>query len=116
LAEATLVEIPAGTLELAETPEAAAIRELAEETGYRAGQWLKFAEFFPSPGVLTERTHLFVARELVPGEAHPERDEDLQARLVEWQQALDWVLDGTIRDAKTIIAILLWERRRGRLR
>src|ERR1700736_5906545 len=57
----TLLEIPAGTLEVGEVPDAAAVRELAEETGYRAATWRKLAAFYPSPGVISERTHLFLA-------------------------------------------------------
>jgi ADP-ribose pyrophosphatase len=108
----TLVEIPAGTLEQgeAEAPELAAVRELAEETGYRAGHWRKLCAFYPSPGVLSERTHLFVATQLTPGPMHLEKDEDLTPEIVAWSQALAWALDGTIRDAKTLVAILLWER------
>ena len=108
----TLWEIPAGTLEPAEPPETAAIRELAEETGYQAADWRKLAEFIPSPGVLSERTHLFLAQHLTPGPLRLEKDEDLEPHIVSWQQALAWVLDGTIRDAKTLIAILLWDRLR----
>jgi ADP-ribose pyrophosphatase len=108
----TLVEIPAGTLEPNESPEAAAPRELAEETGYTAGQWRKLGVFLPSPGVLDERTHLFVATDLTPGPQHLEKDEEMHTELVTWQQAVAWTLDGTIRDAKTMIAILLWERLR----
>src|SRR5437764_3983068 len=63
----TLLELPAGTLEPPETPEAAAARELAEETGYQARSWRKLAEFYASPGVMTERMYLFAARDLTPG-------------------------------------------------
>jgi ADP-ribose pyrophosphatase len=108
----TLWEIPAGTLEPGEAPEAAAVRELAEETGYRAAQWRKLLDFLPSPGVLDERTHLFLARDLTPGTMRPEKDEDLEPRVVAWSETLAWALDGTIRDAKTLIAVLLWERLR----
>ena len=73
---ATLWEVPAGTLELDEPPADAAVRELEEETGYRAGRWRKLAEFYPSPGVLSERTHLYVAQELTPGPMRLEADEE----------------------------------------
>jgi ADP-ribose pyrophosphatase len=109
----TLLEVPAGTLEPGEVPEHAAVRELAEETGYQAGKWRKLTTFYPSPGVLSERTHLFLAELLTPGSTHLERDEDLTAEVVPWERALAWVLDGTIRDAKTLVAVLLWERLRG---
>jgi len=105
-----LLEIPAGTLEPGEAPEAAAVRELAEETGYRAGRWQKLCAFYPSPGRISEITHLFVATELTPGAMRLEADEELEPLVVPWGQALAWVTDGTIRDAKTLIALLMWER------
>jgi ADP-ribose pyrophosphatase len=105
-----LWEVPAGTLEPGEPVEQAAVRELIEETGYRAGRWRKLLEFYPSPGVLSERTHLFVARDLTPGPMRPEPGEELEPNIIPWQQALAWAQDGTIRDAKTLVAILLWER------
>lgn len=104
-----LWEIPAGTLEPGEPIERAAVRELAEETGYQAATWRKLAEFYPSPGVLSERTHLFLARDLTPGAMRLEADEQLEPQIVPWTQALAWALDGTVRDAKTLVALLLWE-------
>ncbi len=62
-----LVEIPSGTLEPGEAPEAAAHRELAEETGYRVGKIRKLCCFYPSPGCISELTHVYVATELTPG-------------------------------------------------
>jgi ADP-ribose pyrophosphatase len=106
----TLLEIPAGTLEPGEAPEATAVRELAEETGYTAARWRKLCEFFPSPGVLSERTHLFVAEGLTPGQARPEHDEELRPVVVPFEDALRQATDGTIRDAKTLVALLLWAR------
>jgi ADP-ribose pyrophosphatase len=108
----TLLEIPAGTLDPGEAPEQTAIRELAEETGYRAERWRKLGAFFPSPGVLSETTHLFIAEGLTPGELKLEPDEEIKPEIVSWPQALAWVLDGTIRDAKTIVGLLLWDRLR----
>ena len=108
----TLLELPAGTLEPPEGPEAAAVRELEEETGYRAGRWRKLLEFYPSPGVLSEQMHLFVAQELTPGPMHLEADEQLVPELVAWSDAMRWALDGTIRDAKTLVGLLLWDRLR----
>jgi ADP-ribose pyrophosphatase len=109
---ATLLEIPAGTLEANEPPDTAAVRELAEETGYRAGRWRKLGAFYPSPGVLTERTHLYVAEELTPGPAHLEPGEEIRPEVVSWRQALAWAVDGTIVDAKTLLGLLLWDRLR----
>ena len=111
---ATLLEIPAGTLEPGEAPEAAAARELAEETGYRAARWTRLAEVIPSPGILSERVHLFVAEDLTPGEMSLEYDEELKPERVALRQAMAWVLDGTIRDGKTLVALLLWMYRQRR--
>jgi ADP-ribose pyrophosphatase len=109
----TLWEIPAGTLEPNEAPNSAAVRELAEETGYQAGRWRKLGEFFPSPGVLSERTRLYIAEDLTPGVMRPEADEQLEPHVIPWTQALEWALDGTIRDAKTLVALFWWDRVRG---
>jgi ADP-ribose pyrophosphatase len=108
----TLIEIPAGTLEPNENPDHAAVRELAEETGYTARTWRKLREFYPSPGVLSEKMFLYVAENLTPGTMKPERDEELEPLVVSWQKALGWAMDGTIQDAKSLVAILLWERMR----
>jgi ADP-ribose pyrophosphatase len=111
----TLWEIPAGTLEPDEPIEQAAARELAEETGYTAGSLRKLHAFFPSPGVLSERTHLFVAEQLTPGPTRLEADEQIEPVVVPFSQAFEWCLDGTIRDAKTLVALLLWQQLRGRV-
>jgi len=111
----TLWEIPAGTLEPDEPIEHAAARELAEETGYTAGSLRKLHAFFPSPGVLSERTHLFVAEQLTPGPTRLEADEQIEPVVVPLPQAFEWCLDGTIRDAKTLVALLLWQQLRGRV-
>src|SRR5436309_2386949 len=105
-----LWEIPAGTLEPGEAPDLAAVRELAEESGYSAGRWRKLGAFFPSPGVLSETTHLYVAEELTPGALDLEPEEEIKPQIVPWRDALAWALNGTIRDAKTVLALLLWER------
>jgi ADP-ribose pyrophosphatase len=105
----TLWEIPAGTLEPGEEVLDAARRELSEETGYRAAAWQKLTAFYPSPGVLNEVLHIYVARDLTAGEMRPELDEQMDPHTVALTQALAWVHDGTIRDAKTMIALLLWQ-------
>jgi ADP-ribose pyrophosphatase len=63
--------------------------------------------------VLSEQTHLFVAQDLTPGEMRPEAEEKLEPQVVPWSQALAWTRDGTIRDAKTLVALLFWEQVRG---
>jgi ADP-ribose pyrophosphatase len=108
----TLWELPAGTLEPNEALEHAARRELLEETGYGAARWRSLGYLYASPGVLDEKLHLFVAEDLTPGTARPEADEQLEPQIVDWSKALAMALDGTIKDAKTITSILLWDRLR----
>jgi ADP-ribose pyrophosphatase len=108
----TLWEVPAGTLEPGEPVEEAAARELVEETGYTAKRWRKLGHYWPSPGVMHEKMHLFVAEELTAGTARPEADENLEPKTVTWADALRMATDGTIHDLKTVTAILLWDRLR----
>jgi len=108
----TLVELPAGTREPNEEPLETARRELAEETGYLAARWDPLADFFPSPGVLSERMHLFVASELTPGEPRREANEEIENLILPWDDALAMVDRGEIKDGKTIVALLAYDRRR----
>ena len=110
--QATLIEIPAGTREPGEPPEETARRELEEETGYQAAHWEKLAEFYASPGILSERMHVFVASELTAGPAHREANEEIENFVVTWAEALAMVDRGEIVDGKTIVALLAYERRR----
>jgi ADP-ribose pyrophosphatase len=106
----TLWELPAGTLEPGEELEPAARRELLEETGYAAERWRSLGYLFASPGVLDEKLHLFVAEDLTPGPNRPEADEELEPVTVPFDEAIRMCLDGRIKDAKTVTALLLWER------
>lgn len=108
--EDTLWELPAGTLEPGEPLEQAARRELAEETGYTAERWRSLGFLYASPGVLDEKLHLFVAEGLTAGEQHLEADEEITAHSLPLAEAVAMCLRGEIKDAKTITALLLWER------
>jgi ADP-ribose pyrophosphatase len=108
----TLLELPAGTLDRVESLEQAAARELAEETGYRAGRIEPVAEFWMSPGILRERMHLFVAEDLTPGPQALEPGEQISIRVVPWMEAIAMCRDGRIDDAKTVAGLLLCDARR----
>lgn len=107
--EETLLELPAGTLEPEESPLATAHRELAEETGYRAGSMEPLLRFASSPGILSEEMHLFVATDLSLGEMALEAGEDIIPKIVAWEEAVAMSRDGRIHDAKTLVGILYYE-------
>lgn len=102
----TMVEIPAGTLEPGEDPQAALHRELAEEIGMRAASVERLLVFYPSPGFLTEVVHLYLASGLTPHRLAAE-EEDIEVVRVSLPEARAMVERGEIRDAKSIIGILL---------
>jgi ADP-ribose pyrophosphatase len=108
----TLVELPAGTLEPPEPPRECAERELREETGYAANEWHELPGFYMSPGILCERMHVFVAEGLTAGDPAREAGEQIDNLVVRWDDALAMIDRGEIEDAKTIAALLAWDRRR----
>lgn len=109
-----LLEVPAGTLEPGETPEACARRELGEETGYSARQLLPLGWFYTSPGFCSEVIHLYLAlvhpTALAPC---PDQEEDLVVQLVPLTEAVAMAADGRLLDAKSIAGILMAAARLG---
>jgi ADP-ribose pyrophosphatase len=109
-----LLEIPAGTLEGQATPLETARRELKEETGYEAATIKQIAWFYLSPGVLDEKMTVFVAEGLSAGQAEREVGEEIENRVVAWDEAIDMIFSGEITDAKTIAGLLIYDRMRRR--
>lgn len=101
----TLLELPAGTMEFGESPEATAGRELMEETGYHAGKLDKIHEFFSCPGICDERMHLYIATELTAGTPDRESTEEIENRIVPREEIQKLVSSGEIRDAKTLVGL-----------
>jgi ADP-ribose pyrophosphatase len=108
----SLLEIPAGTLDRlpdgsVEAPDGAAARELGEEIGHTAGQWLKFGRFYTTPGFTTEAMHLYLARDLQPidGYTGPEADESLEIKRLPVDEALQLADRGEIHDGKTLVGL-----------
>ena len=111
----TLLEIPAGTLDVdaatgaVEEPDVAAARELEEETGCRADRWELLGDFWTAPGFATERMWLYLATDLRPADGDrlgPDEDEHLQLERVPWREAVAAAIGGEIRDAKSIVGLL----------
>jgi ADP-ribose pyrophosphatase len=106
--ERTLIELPAGTLEPGEDHAKTAVRELAEETGYRTKHIEHLLTFCMSPGILDEQMHFYVAKSLQPGALALEPGEDIEPLLCTWDEAMEMVRCGAICDAKTIVALLYY--------
>ena len=105
----TLLELPAGTLEPPEPPIETARRELSEETGFRCGKLQLLHEFYPSPGGMSERMYLYSATQLTPGPQQLEPGEEIRVVVTPWSEAVRMAGAGEIRDAKTLVGILLCE-------
>jgi len=104
-----LWEAPAGKLEPGEDPEAAALRELREETGYRADRLRYLWAAYSTPGFCNELLRFYAAEGLELGEPDPDDNEDLEVRTFSVLQAWELVARDELRDAKTQIA-LAWAR------
>ncbi|GIP52027.1 NUDIX hydrolase [Paenibacillus vini] len=103
------LEIPAGKLEKDEDPMEAAKRELQEETGYRCGKLTKLHSFYTSPGFADEIIHLYVAEDLTAGEMTPDEDEFLEVIEASFDEVQQYIAEGRIADAKTILAAYIWQ-------
>lgn len=101
----TLLELPAGTREADEDPAVTAHRELIEETGYTAGNLELIHEFYSAPGISDELMFLFQATELVPGKQELEATEQIVTRLASRDEIREWINEGKIRDAKTLVGL-----------
>lgn len=102
-----LLELPAGTLETGEDSIDTARRELEEETGYRAGLIEHLATYYTTPGFSNELMFLYEASDLELREQHLEDDEAIEVVPTPWEEALCMVHDGRIRDAKTLVGLLM---------
>ena len=102
-----LLELPAGTLNDQEAPEAGAARELEEELGLVAGKLEKLCEFFVSPGFCEEKMWLYLATDLTETAQRLDDDEMIEVVRLPIERALQMITDGEIEDAKTIIGLML---------
>ncbi|MEO6908177.1 MAG: NUDIX hydrolase [Abditibacteriaceae bacterium] len=106
-AEQALLELPAGSLEIDEDPLFCAHRELVEECGLKATQMTPLFQCYLAPGYSSEYMYGFVARGLEKVAAQPEADEILELESYSLLELLPMIVDGRIRDAKTICGVLM---------
>lgn len=105
-----LWELVAGRVESGESPLAGARRELLEETGFQARRYRRLMKVFPTPGFVSEWMVVYLATGLKHGTARPEEDERIVSRWFSLRQVEQLIRRGTLRDAKSIAAILYYAR------
>lgn len=98
-------ELPSGGVHPGEAVEAAAHRELAEETGLTARRLDHVISFDTSPSAVRERAHVYFAHDLTPGRPRPDETEFLEVRYFDLMDALDLIRTGEVREAMTIMAL-----------
>jgi ADP-ribose pyrophosphatase len=98
-------ELPAGKLEPGEPPLHTAQRELEEEAGLIAQDWHSLGEILTTPGFCDEVIYLFLARGLTHTASHAEANECLEVHWLPLAQAMEWCMNGTIRDAKSLVGL-----------
>ncbi len=103
----SLLEIPAGLVEEGERPEDSLKRELIEETGCVTKKIRKLSVYYSSPGFTDEKIHLYIALVEKKSDVSPEPDEQLIVYEFDRSVVEEMVFSGKIKDAKTIMAILL---------
>jgi ADP-ribose pyrophosphatase len=106
VAEGWLWELPAGKLEPGEPPLITAQRELVEEAGVSAREWLSLGSYLSSPGIFTEVLHLFLAIGIEPATVAHEQAEVIEVHWVPFAEACGWAEKGEIRDGKTAMGLL----------
>ena len=106
-----LLEVPAGVMDPGEEPVQSAQRELREETGFAAATLEFLGDFYTAPGILTERMYAFLATGLTEDALPPDEDEDIEVERVPLARAMEMARSAELHDAKSIVSLLMAERR-----
>ena len=102
-----MLEVPAGKLDKGEQPDQCVLRELEEETGYVTKNIRKLSSIYTTPGFTDEVIHLYIAEELTLAKQCPDEDEFLDVEVYTKEEIRAMIEDGTINDAKSMLALLL---------
>jgi len=102
-----MVEFPAGKLDAGEPPLACGVRELAEETGYRAAEWAHAGVLHNAIAYSNEHIEIWFARGLTPGQQRLDAGEFLDVVTMTADEMLALAAAGELTDAKTMVG-LLW--------
>ena len=104
------IELPAGKIDAGEPILTTGQRELLEETGYTAHEWVKLGHQHPCIGYSNEVIHIYLALGLIAGEHRRDEDEALEVFDVPFEECIAMILRGEITDGKTIVALYLAEK------
>ena len=107
-----VLEIPAGTLDKGESPKRCALREIQEETGYKAKGMAHLITYYPSIGYNTEAVHCFVASGLKRVKMKLDTDEFITVKKMELPRLIKLIKSGKIIDSKTICAVMVYAARK----
>ena len=104
------IELPAGKIDMGEDILITGQRELLEETGYSASEWVKLGHQHPCIGYSDEVIHMYLASGLSAGSHQRDEDETLEVFEASFEHCLTMIQNGQITDGKSIIALLLAEK------
>jgi ADP-ribose pyrophosphatase len=103
-----LLEIPAGGIDKGENSEAAVIREMQEETGFKPGKVVRLCGFYLSPGTSNEYLHLYLATDLVPSRLHAEDTAGIEVIPAPVSEIKELMTSGALQDGKSIAGLLYY--------
>ena len=104
------IELPAGKIDANETVLTTGQRELLEETGYTASEWVRLACHHPCIGYSNEVIHMYLAQGLTAGQHRRDEDEMLEVFNVPFDECISMILSGEITDGKSIVALYFAEK------
>ena len=104
------IELPAGKIDKGEDILITGQRELLEETGYTATEWVKLGHQHPCIGYSNEVIHMYLARGLQAGAHQRDEDESLEVFEASFESCIQMIQKGEITDGKTIVALFFAEK------
>jgi ADP-ribose pyrophosphatase len=102
-----LLEIPAGKLEKEEEHYDCAVRELQEEIGFKPLELKLMNVIYPSPGFANEKLYIYFCNKMIKGSLKMDEDETIEVEYIPYDEAVNMIYEGKIKDGKTIVGILM---------